>query len=198
MTEQQFALAFEKGFNRTIQFLMSEGVPAEYAEEAAQAGWVKGWERRHQLRDSEKIGSWVNRISLNVFRHSLRRRFPASELVDPILLPGTNAATLDIQRGLGACNPTDQQLLRAYYLGGYTSVEMSRAWDCTPEAIRVRVFRAKRRLIDYLAIRKSSTVLTSPDCRTIARSHASGDSRRAMIRPSQSRSAPASDLTAIS
>lgn len=150
MTQQEFGQAYEKGFSKTMQFLMSTGIPEERAEEAAQAGWVRGWERRDQLRQPAKIVSWVNKISLNFFRNVLRRERPTDESSGLVALPSVSARTLDVRRVLEKCDAADRRLLTDYYLSGYTSGEISRDQDCSPEAIRIRVMRAKQRFMRYL------------------------------------------------
>ena len=146
MTRDQFAKAYQEGFTSTIKFLVSTGVPPDAAEEVAQAAWVRGWERRTQLRRPSKIVSWINRISLNMFRNWLRRQRPTDTLGDVPTPARPNAVVIDIRNGMRKCKPADQKLLRSYYLDGYTSNEMARLLGCSPEAVRVRVLRAKRHL----------------------------------------------------
>jgi RNA polymerase sigma-70 factor (ECF subfamily) len=154
MTRSDFANAYVKGYNATVRFLVSMGVPAEAARDVAQAGWVRGWERRRQLQESGKIVSWINRISLNLFRNRLRRQRPTEEIGDFPCRPGVNAATLDVRNSLETCSKEDENLLRSYYLEGYTSRELGMRKHCSAGAVRVRVFRARRRLMDRLGPRK--------------------------------------------
>ena len=140
--------AYRKNFASTLRFLMSAGVPSDEAEDIAQAGWLRGWERRKQLRDPNKVVSWINRISLNLFRNRLRRARPTSELNEIPTRPGVGTATIDLYSGLKACSREERRLLRSYYLWGYTSRELARRYQCSPEAVRVRALRAKRKVVD--------------------------------------------------
>ncbi len=68
MTREGYGQAYQKGFSLTVRFLLSRGVQRDAADEAAQAAWVKGWERLEQLRNESSVTTWVNTIALNVYR----------------------------------------------------------------------------------------------------------------------------------
>lgn len=150
MTRSDFAAAYEGGYRSTVRFLLSRGVPARAADDVAQAGWTRGWERRHQLKEAGKVVSWINRISLNLFRNRLRRQKPTEEAGDLACRPSVNAAVIDVERGLARCSAEDRRLIRSYYLEGYTSRELGRLERCKPGALRVRVLRAKKRFLGSL------------------------------------------------
>jgi hypothetical protein len=50
MTTEEYGIAYKKGYIRTIRFLVRQGMSWDCAKELAQAAWVRGWERRRQLR----------------------------------------------------------------------------------------------------------------------------------------------------
>lgn len=72
MTRSAFGQAYQAGFERTIRFLISRGAGRDGAQEAAQAAWVRGWERLHQLRNDDMLLTWVNTIALNIYRRVLQ------------------------------------------------------------------------------------------------------------------------------
>jgi RNA polymerase sigma-70 factor, ECF subfamily len=146
MTRTEYGDAYQGGFPVTIRFLLSRGVPGDRAEEAAQAAWTKGWERRRQLRDPKRIVTWVNTIALNQFRNWLRKQRRSEELPELAISPGTNARAIDLQRSLRVCRQSDRRILERHYLEGLTSYEIARQSGCTPVAARVRLLRARRRL----------------------------------------------------
>lgn len=146
MTTNDYANAYRTGFSSTVRFLLYRGVPADRADEIAQAGWTRGWERRKQLHEPRRVISWVNTISLNLFRKQLRRQRETEELPDVRIKPRVSATGMDVQRGLDRCSPEDRDLLQSYYLHGFTGEELGRKKKCSAGAIRVRVLRAKRRL----------------------------------------------------
>jgi RNA polymerase sigma factor (sigma-70 family) len=150
MTRNEFANAYRRGFTSTVRFLLSTGVPADRADEIAQAGWTRGWERREQLNEPSKIVSWINTISLNLFRKRLRRQHETEELPEIASRPRDGASAIDVRKGLEQCTPQDRELLRSYYVEGFTSKELGGRKKCSAEAIRVRVLRAKRRLANLI------------------------------------------------
>jgi RNA polymerase sigma factor (sigma-70 family) len=162
MTRSDFSDAYEKGYNATVRFLVSTGVPAETARDVAQAGWARGWERRAQLLEPGKVVSWVNRISLNLFRNRLRRQRPTEEIGDYPCKAGVSATAIDVRRSLSECSEEDKSLLESYYLEGYTSQELGRRNHCSPGAIRVRVFRARRRFMDRLLRAEQRRMASQP------------------------------------
>jgi RNA polymerase sigma factor (sigma-70 family) len=146
MTQEQYADAYSGAFDRTVRFLVSRGVSSDSAEEAAQAAWARGWERRTQLRDPKRLVTWVNAIALNLFRNGCRRR-ETSELPSDIPVPPqTSPRAIDLRRVIEKCTPAEQEMLQKHYLGGYTSKELAAQADCTATAIRVRLLRLRRRL----------------------------------------------------
>ena len=152
MTHSDFADAYVRGYSKTVRFLLSAGVPPDAADDAAQAGWARGWEKRAQLKEPDKILGWIKRISLNEFRNALRRERATEELGDRACPATAGPDALDAQRGLDRCTPEEQELLQSYYVEGYTSRELGRRNRCSPVAIRVRVLRARRRFLKAMDV----------------------------------------------
>src|SRR5258708_2473749 len=72
MTRDKYGQAYQTGFDRTIRFLISQGLSGDYARDIAQAAWVRGWERLNQLRNEPMVFTWVNTIALNFYRRAIR------------------------------------------------------------------------------------------------------------------------------
>ncbi len=145
MTKEGYGQAYQKGFNLTVRFLLSRGVQRDFADEAAQAAWVKGWERLRQLRNESSVITWVNTIALNIHRRLVRR-----EAIPPALpmVPGKTVnievAAIDAARILDFCRPSDRYLLEQQYVNGVTTEEIAREQGVTETAIRIRLLRARR------------------------------------------------------
>ncbi len=150
MTRDQYAKAYDNGFTMTMKFLVSRGINVETAEEAAQAAWAKGWEHRDKLRDPGKVLTWVNTIALNVFRNWFRRRETGQLTADTPVPPGVSPRGIDVDRALANCAPADREILEKHYLAGYTSEELGRQRGCTAVAVRVRLLRARRRILETI------------------------------------------------
>ncbi len=146
MTQKQYADAYKLGFDQTVRFLLSRGVLADPAEEAAQGAWAKGWECRGQLRDPQKLLTWVNTIAFNLFRDGCRRR-ETSEFPPEIPVPAkASPRAIDLARIFDKCNPAERDILQKHYLAGYTSQELAAQGGCKASTVRVRLLRLRRRL----------------------------------------------------
>ena len=146
MTQKEYADASIRGFERTQRFLVSRGISCDTAEESAQAAWARGWEHRHQLRDPARLLTWVNRIALNLFRNSLRRREVGETAAETPVLPQASPRAIDVRCALAKCAPADRDMIEKTYLAGYTSAELGQQRGCTPVAVRVRLLRVRRRI----------------------------------------------------
>jgi DNA-directed RNA polymerase specialized sigma24 family protein len=79
MTRDGYGQAYQRGFDRTVGFLVSRGVDRDSANEVAQAVWLRGWERLPQLRNESLVVTWVNTIR-GWKRKRLGRAGPATPL----------------------------------------------------------------------------------------------------------------------
>jgi len=146
ITQEAYAAAYQRGYNMTVRFLASRGVADDKAQEAAQAAWAKGWERREKLRNPKMVITWVNSIALNLVRNWMRREKRNEELPELSKSAESKPAILDVRRSLRRCKDNDRALLERHYLEGYTSAELADALHCNSGAVRVRLLRARRRL----------------------------------------------------
>jgi DNA-directed RNA polymerase specialized sigma24 family protein len=143
MTRESYGQAYQRGFDVTVRFLLSRGVPRERAGEIAQAGWAKGWERLEQLRDEDLVITWVNTISINVYRSVLRSEPVYENLPELWTKPCVNLAAIDLARILKLCRPCDRALLEQQ-MRGVTPEEVARKHGVTETAVRIRFLRARR------------------------------------------------------
>lgn len=145
MDGNHFGKAYRDGLQRTINFLMSRGVPYDQAPDIAQSAWLRGWERLGQLRDESIILAWINTIALNHFRRSLRSRCQEESLTPEHdgKATGLNVAAIDLKHIMGACSPKDRALLEAQLVGS-TPKELAQKEGVSQTAIRIRLLRARR------------------------------------------------------
>jgi DNA-directed RNA polymerase specialized sigma24 family protein len=144
MTTDAFARAYQTGYDSTVRFLLSRGAPLDGAQEAAQAGWSRGWERLSQLRDERMVTTWVNSIALNVYRGILRGEIRLRAFKEP--KEGVfefDHTSIDLARILKFCRPGERTLLEQQ-MEGATTREMARRQGLTEAAIRIRLLRARR------------------------------------------------------
>src|SRR3954452_24895784 len=144
MTNEHYGKAYQKGFDRTVRFLVSRGLSYDAALDTAQAAWAKGWERRGQLRDPNLVLTWTNSIALNIHRTYLRREPQTQTLPELAAPPRLNVAAIDAKRILNGCKPPDRIVLHSHYIEGYKVQEIAEQHGWTETAVRIRLLRARR------------------------------------------------------
>jgi len=144
MTTEEYGCAYKQNYVRTVRLLVARGLSFDSAQEAAQAAWVRGWERLGQLRDSRMVTTWINTIALNMLRSSLRREPFLRELPEVLIPPTVNLEAIDVQRILKFCKKNDRLVLERRYLDGHDVHEIARAHGWSETAVRLRLLRARR------------------------------------------------------
>jgi len=167
MTSEEYGSAYGKSFARTARFLMMRRLSCDSAQETAQAAWVRGWERRGQLRDPKMVVTWINTIALNIYRSSLRREPFLQELPVVLIPPTVNLAAIDVQRILKFCRNKDRLVLQRRYLEGHEVREIAQAHGWSETAVRIRLLRARRAAAKKLvAVSRSTTADIGNVCKS--------------------------------
>lgn len=148
MTAEQYAAAYDQSFQIAVRFFVSRGLRYDDALETVQAGWAKGWEKRHQLREPAAVLPWIISVSKNLRYTALRHRRPILKT----FVPSTERAALaliDAKQILERSRPEERDLLRAHYLQGFTVREMAEAADIPEQVLRSRLHRARRNALAH-------------------------------------------------
>ncbi|WP_162179891.1 RNA polymerase sigma factor [Bryobacter aggregatus] len=158
LTRDDYAKAYQDGFNKTVRFLAANGASLELAEEVAQAAWVRGWERLSQLRHVAALTFWINSIAKNLLRSNFRKLQSSTELLETTLVETPlESESIDAHRMFAGCTETEKQLLKLYYVEGYTSQELSSTFGLSAVGVRVRLTRLKKNLVGRMNLEVSST-----------------------------------------
>lgn len=129
------------------------------AEDATQAAWTSAWSTLTQVRDPDRVRSWLVAIVANEARRIMRsrrariREIPASE-VDRLMVaedlgsdPSTHGiAIADLRRAVDALDPTDRALIALRFVGLLSSDEIGAALGLSPSGARGRLSRLLVRL----------------------------------------------------
>jgi RNA polymerase sigma factor (sigma-70 family) len=168
MTREEYGSAYQKGFNLTVRFLVSRGLPFDSAQETAQAAWAKGWERLAQLRDPSMVLTWMNSIALNIHRSYIRREPLLQTLPEIATAPKVNLAAIDVRRILVACKQNDRIVLHRHYIEGFKVHEIAQQQGWTETAVRIRLLRARRSVGKRLGHRPAGVKLAAQNNRRTA------------------------------
>lgn len=151
VTADEYGSAYQRGFPITVRFLVSRGVAYDTAVDTAQAAWVKGWERRGQLRDRSLVLTWANSIAWNIHRTAVRREPSPQTLIEVWVQPRVNLAAIDVGRALATCRPIEREVLESHYIEGYKVHEIAERHGWSETAVRIRLLRARRSVERKLA-----------------------------------------------
>jgi len=150
MTPEYFSEAYRKCLHLTTRLLLSKGLSIEEAEEFAQSAWARGWEARHQLREPERVMTWVNTIAIHKMYSAKRNGHRLEELQDNYVYdPPPLAAKIDAEKLLQRCSPLDQSLMAYHYSAGFNMEEIGEMHGMSGAGIRVRLHRARTALRRY-------------------------------------------------
>lgn len=151
VSREFFAEAYERGSVQTVNFLISKGFPEDEARDAAQAAWVRGWERRHQIREPERVLRWINTIALNMGRTQMRKLNAIQEFEDRATSMPDPTAAVDTAKLLRESRSKDRVLLIRRYLLEWGIDDLARELECSNRAVRVRLHRACKCLRERFA-----------------------------------------------
>jgi RNA polymerase sigma-70 factor, ECF subfamily len=110
-------------------------------------------EQRHQIRNTEEVGAFLNGVCRNVILE-YRRRIKREPGIDPDMTipdagvrPDAEIFELreSIDNGLKELAERDRAILRSLYLEGKEKEEICKEWNMTDAQFRVVLFRAKER-----------------------------------------------------
>lgn len=137
------------------------GVSAD-AEDAVQDAFVSAWRRLPEFRGDAAFRSWMYRIVTNRCLNLLRARRPTAPLeavaepaapeaqASPERTVENRAAVRALREALGGLSPEQRAcwVLREFHGMGYE--EIAQAVGITQQAVRGRLFRARRYLMEAM------------------------------------------------
>ncbi|MEE1815828.1 RNA polymerase sigma factor [Streptomyces sp. SP18ES09] len=133
------------------------------AEDAVQDAFVSAWRSLPEYRGEAMFGTWLHRIVTNRCLNLLRARRPAADLdavaepaapdhqASPARAAESQAAVRDLAQAMRTLSPEQRVcwVLREIEAQPYDTI--ARTVGISPEAVRARVFRARRMLTEAMA-----------------------------------------------
>jgi RNA polymerase sigma-70 factor (ECF subfamily) len=119
----------------------------ELAHEAVQQAWEIAWRRLRELREHDRIKSWLIAIAANEARQVMRRqrrRVVVEQAAPPSnVREGSTVWTrnLDLRSALTTLSPEDRELLALRYVAGIDSTQLSQITGLSPSGTRARLQR---------------------------------------------------------
>jgi len=117
------------------------------AEDAAQSAWMKAWRKIDQLRDQDRVRSWLVAVAANEARQLARRRRPTPRSMSEGLFgPDADPRLTDLNLALARLTADERRLLALRYVAEQTSEEIGAAIGASAGAVRHRLMRLLARL----------------------------------------------------
>lgn len=145
--DARFALARER-LLRICTGLVGQDV----AEDVVHDAYVRGRDRRRQLRDPDLFDAWIARIAINLCHNRHRAGGRLRELLPRLV----RRSPADAQRDVGLRElierlpPRERTLVVLHYGHGYRFEEIAAMAGLSAVNVRTIVFRARRRLRGHL------------------------------------------------
>jgi len=121
----------------------------EDVEDVAQDTFITAWRRLSTYAARAPFEHWITRVCLRLCYARLaadRRREAPVGSPDTVLQPKDGAAAIDLARLLARLSPADRFVLLLLDGEGWTVKEIAERMGWTATNVKVRAFRARRRL----------------------------------------------------
>ena len=125
-----------------------------------QDAFVKAWERLRSFRGESAFGTWLHRVTVNVFLTNERgdsRRLAHEGPVDDLdELPvatfggGDPGDRIDLERAIAALPPGARTAFVLHDVEGYKHEEIAALSGIAPATVRAQLHRARRLLMEAL------------------------------------------------
>lgn len=132
------------------------------AEDAAQESFIKAYQKLRTFKKDAKFSTWLYTITYRTAIYNLRRRKPISELPsDEIIGSDTSKSQITkltqieqqhyIRNAIKLLPETEGALITLYYLEENTIEEISEITSLSKSNVKVKLFRARKKLKENLA-----------------------------------------------
>lgn len=152
--ETWFAGIYDRHRSAVVRYGIRRLGDTDSAEELSQEVFVVAWRRRHDVPD--QVLPWLYGVARRLLANNWRAGRAAPQLVEiPATLPAPDdadarARVLDIRKALTELSASDQEVLRLVGWEQLSLAEVAVALGCTRVSAKVRLHRARRRLLAAL------------------------------------------------
>lgn len=151
----EFDLVVVAHERRLGQFLVQMLASREVAEDVLQETFLAAFRERQRLREVDNVSAWLFAIARNRALHALRTQRRREAGFRQLLALFRDAAADDPSEVVGIrallerhLNADERALLILRYLHGFDANELGHIVDASPEAVRQRLSRLRRRLLE--------------------------------------------------
>jgi RNA polymerase sigma-70 factor (ECF subfamily) len=141
--------AFDVLFDRHREFVYNVCyrmlASVDDAVDASQAAFVQAYRELRKFRGDSEFRTWIYRIAINICTDSIRREQRRKSISSRIMPPENNPASGDaVWEAILELTPDFRAVLVLHYFQELSCAEMSAALNCTENAVRVKLHRARQ------------------------------------------------------
>ncbi len=147
LNREAFTEKAERSRHKLLRIARSMLRPCD-CEDAVQSAILSAWEHLLQLRNDDSFDAWLVQILVNRCRQ-IQRGYQRDKDVQTAIL----AKTQETQAGQSAVNEAleelsgqERRLIEMHHIQGYTLREISKQEGGSEEALKMRLYRARKRL----------------------------------------------------
>lgn len=160
-----------KRYQRPVHSLIRQMIPGrEDAEELTQDVFVKAFNNLSSFRGGSKLSTWLFRITYNTAISYTRKRKLLYSGIDEKVLNNISDETVDelldreddealirqMEAAVERLNPEDKALISLYYTQERSINEVSAITGLTPENVKVKLFRIRKKIVFLISNQSSS------------------------------------------
>lgn len=129
-------------------YIAQSMLPERDCEDALQSSILSAWEHLPQLKDERSFDAWFKQILINRCRQ-IQRGYKRDKDILNTLSANENAqeeSDLHLNEALGHLKPEEQNLIRLHHEQGYSLKEISTSTGYSEDVLKMRLYRARKRL----------------------------------------------------
>lgn len=147
MNREEFAVRVDHSRPRLLR-IASGMIRKSDCEDAVQSAILSAWEHLPDLKDENAFDAWLVQITVNRCRQ-IQRGYKKEKDTYAALKERTQALDSDatvLDEAMDALSDEERRLIRLHHLQGYSLRELSAAAGKSEDVLKMRLYRARRRL----------------------------------------------------
>lgn len=152
-----FRHLFDRHYGRSLSVAQGIVLHRSEAEDVVQEAMTKAFKNLTRFDRRASFGTWLYRIVVNTAiqatrrtrhdRHVVTLEAVSDRITDPTGIP--QLADPDIESALRRLDPEDRAIIVMFYWEDLSLNEIAGAMECTPNAAKTRLFRARERFRQF-------------------------------------------------
>jgi RNA polymerase sigma factor (sigma-70 family) len=155
----RFQELYEANFARILGYALRRGASAEDAADVVAEAFLVAWRRLEQLPPGEEARAWLYGVARRVLSNHRRGVLRRARLIARVALeipplvrtPSPAEDGVAALAAFRALRSADREILGLATWEGLSTAELATALGCSPNAAKIRLHRARRRLARELA-----------------------------------------------